>query len=97
MATMPALPVTPITSCTTTACAFNNEGCTALAINVGGTAQPSCATFTTIDLRAGMAEAQGQVGACQRLDCTHNKDLLCTAPGISVGGDAALCETYQAR
>ncbi|MDO5670237.1 MAG: DUF1540 domain-containing protein [Corynebacterium sp.] len=89
--------ITQISSCTTTACAFNNEGCTAFAINVGGSENPSCATFTTIDLRAGLAEAEGQVGACQRLDCAHNDDLMCTAASITVGGDAALCETYQAR
>lgn len=89
--------ITQISSCTTTACAFNNDGCTAAAINVGGTDKPSCATFTTIDLRAGLADADGKVGACQRLDCVHNDDLLCTATSIKVSGEAALCETYQAR
>lgn len=89
--------IAQISSCTTTACAFNNDGCTAVAVTIGGTETPSCATFTTIDLRAGLAEADAQVGACQRLDCAHNDDLLCTASAISVGGEAALCETYQAR
>ncbi|HOQ52315.1 MAG TPA: DUF1540 domain-containing protein, partial [Micropruina sp.] len=36
----------------------------------------------------------GQVGACKRLECVHNSDLLCTAGKIDVG-DAADCLTYS--
>ena len=54
--------VTKISSCTTTACAFNNDGCTAFAVNVGGNADAACTTFSTVDLRAGLA---GQPAAGQ--------------------------------
>jgi hypothetical protein len=38
-----------------------------------------------------------QVGACQRLDCMHNKELACHAPYIRVGAatDDADCLSYQ--
>ena len=35
--------------------------------------------------RAGLSSANGQVGACKRLECVHNTDLLCTAGEIAVG------------
>ena len=84
-----------VKSCGTTACAFNNGGCTAIAINVGGAEAASCTTFITLDARAGLASADGQVGACKRLECVHNTDLLCTAGEISVG-DNADCLSYSA-
>jgi hypothetical protein avisC_10195 len=37
------------------------------------------------------------VGACQRLECVHNKDLMCTAEAVTVGGDTAACTTYEVR
>ncbi len=89
--------ITQVSSCTTTACAFNNEGCTAFAITVGGADTAACDTFTTLDLRAGLSDAHGQVGACQRLDCSHNEALMCTASGISITGDTATCADYSAR
>ena len=89
--------VTKISSCTTTACAFNNDGCTAFAVNVGGNADAACTTFSTVDLRAGLAGADAQVGACKRLACAHNEDLMCGLADISVSGDAALCGSYEAR
>lgn len=89
---------TLVSSCTATECAFNNDGCTALAITVGGTAaKPACSTFTAIDARGGVEGAHGTVGACQRLECIHNKDLLCTAGAVAIGGDAADCTTFEAR
>lgn len=88
----------PVSTCTTTACSFNHDGCTAYAITVGGgNGSPSCETFISLDARGGLPTADSQVGACQRLECTHNTDLMCHAEGISVGGDTALCETYQPR
>ena len=57
----------------------------------------SFTTFATVDLRAGMADAEGQVGACKRLDCAHNEDLMCGLADITVTGDAALCGSYEAR
>ena len=83
-----------VTSCATSACAFNNGGCTAGAINVGCTDTATCTTFTELDARAGLASANGQVGACKRLECVHNTDLLCTAGKIDVG-DAADCLSYS--
>lgn len=68
---------TLVSTCATTACAYNNGGCTALAVTIGGTgARPTCATFVKLDARGGLPVANGRVGACQRLECVHNKDLL---------------------
>lgn len=86
-----------VKSCTTTACAFNDGGCTALAITVGGTAKASCTTFIALDARAGLSSPRGQVGACKRLECVHNADLLCTAAEVAIAGDEAECLTYEAR
>lgn len=84
---------TKIASCSTTACAFNDGGCTALAITVAGTDTAACATFTTIDARSSHP-AEGQVGACHRLECAHNTDLMCTNEAIEVTGDAN-CANYE--
>ncbi|MFC3850196.1 DUF1540 domain-containing protein [Corynebacterium hansenii] len=89
--------VTKISSCTTTSCAYNNDGCTAFAVNVGGDGAAACTTFATIDLRAGLSGAEAQVGACKRLDCTHNENLMCGLADISVSGETAQCDNYQAR
>ena len=90
--------VTKISSCTTTSCAFNNGGCTAFAITVGGdNGAPACDTFISLDARGGLPVAEGHVGACQRLECVHNKDLMCTAEAVTVGGDTAACTTYEVR
>lgn len=87
-----------VTSCSTTACSFNDGGCTAFAITVGGSgAKASCATFIALDARAGLSSASGQVGACQRLECRHNADLLCTAGAVVIAGDAAECTTFELR
>ncbi|MEJ5929140.1 DUF1540 domain-containing protein [Corynebacterium sp. H128] len=84
---------TKVSSCATTSCAFNHEGCTAVAITVAGTG--SCGTFITLDARGGLATPDGKVGACHRLECTHNKDLLCTNESISIVGDTAQCADYE--
>ena len=89
---------TLVSTCATTACAYNNGGCTALAVTIGGTgARPTCATFVKLDARGGLPVANGRVGACQRLECVHNKDLLCTAPAIEVAADTAECASFTAR
>ncbi|MGC3995286.1 MAG: DUF1540 domain-containing protein [Propionicimonas sp.] len=89
--------MTTVKSCTTTACAFNDGGCTALAITVGGSgAKASCDTFVALDARAALSTPSGQVGACKRLECVHNTDLLCTAGAIDVAGDTADCLSYEA-
>lgn len=88
----------PVSACAATACAFNdNRSCTAVAITVGGTAgTASCTTFAELDVRAGLGDGQGQVGACHRVECVHNSNLLCSADGIDVA-DSAACATYEAR
>ena len=83
-----------VPSSATTACASNNGGCTAGPINVGGSEAATCTTFIELDARAGLSSANGQVGACKRLECVHNSDLLCTAGEITVG-DPADCLTYS--
>lgn len=88
--------VTTIESCTTTACAYNDSGCTAYAITIAGSAESaSCGTFVALDVRGGLSVADSHVGACQRLECTHNSDLMCSASAITVGGDTAACLSYQ--
>ena len=79
----------PIKSCSTTTCAFNNKGCTAFAITVDGTS--ACTTFITLDARGGLPTADGR----QRLECAHNKDLLCSASGVTVVD--GVCTSYEAR
>ncbi len=88
--------VTAVNSCATTSCAYNTDGCTAFAVTIGGSDKASCATFVSLDARGGLPTADGHVGACQRLECVHNKDLMCTAEGIDVS-DSAACLTYEAR
>ncbi len=89
---------TQIMSCATTSCAFNRDGCAAYAITVGGAAgSATCGTFISLDARGGLPVVQGTVGACQRLECRHNTDLMCTADAISVGGDNAACQLYEIR
>ena len=55
-----------------------------------------CATFLRSDDKGGV-DVVAQVGACQRLDCVHNKELECHAPYIRVGAatDDADCLSYQ--
>ena len=51
---------TLVSSCSVTGCAFNNGGCNALAITVGGTGpKPACGTFTALDARGGVQGANG--------------------------------------
>ena len=90
--------VTAIKSCATTACAYNHGGCTSFAITVGGdAAAPACSTFVSLDARGGLPVAEGHVGACQRLECVHNTDLMCTADAVAIGSDTATCLSYEAR
>lgn len=88
--------LTAITSCAATECAFNNDGCTAGAITVGGTgSEAKCTTMLTLDARGGLPVADGRVGACQRIECVFNKDLMCTSPTIAIDGDTANCTSYR--
>jgi hypothetical protein len=37
------------------------------------------------------------VTACQRLECVHNTDLMCSAAAVSIQGDTANCSSYEVR
>ncbi|HRO30692.1 MULTISPECIES: DUF1540 domain-containing protein [Micrococcaceae] len=84
-----------VRSCATTACSFNAEhNCNALAITVAGSeSQPTCGTFVQLDARRPVTSEASSVGACHRLECTFNSDLMCSAEGIEVT-DTATCATY---
>lgn len=88
--------VTAIKSCATAKCAYNQGGCSAYAVTIAGGEKASCLTFVTLDARGGLPTADGHVGACQRLECVHNADLMCTAQGIEIAADAE-CASYKAR
>ena len=76
----------------------NDSGCTAYAITVGGAdGSATCGTFITLDARGGLPVAEGRVGACQRLECTHNTDLMCSAAAVGIQGDTANCSSYEVR
>lgn len=88
---------TPVISCNCTDCAFNDSGCAAFAVTVGGaTGRPTCTTIAHLDARAGLSSADGRVGACHRIECIHNDKLMCTAEEVTIS-DAAACNAYQAR
>jgi hypothetical protein len=90
-----------VSECTVTACSYNDhEGCHAFAITVSGSnGSADCGTFIPLSAKGGLPKIVSQVGACTRADCTHNKDLECTASAVRVGpgqGDhAANCLTYS--
>lgn len=85
--------IAAVASCATTSCAYNQGGCSAYAITVAGAEKASCVTFLTLDARGGLPTADGHVGACQRLECVHNSDLMCGAEGIEIS-DTATCLSY---
>lgn len=91
--------LTGISTCTVTKCSFNAEAnCTAPAITVAGAPDHAeCGTFISLDVRGGSPTASAHVGACQRVECTHNKDLLCSAESVEIGAgvDTADCLTYS--
>lgn len=90
--------LTAITSCAATQCSFNNDSaCTAGAITVGGDGpNASCTTLLTLDARGGLPVADARVGACKRIECVFNKDLMCASPSIAIAGDTANCTSYRA-
>lgn len=91
--------LTTINTCTVTACSFNAEqSCNAGGITVAGTPDHAeCGTFIALDVRGGLPTAGAHVGACQRVECKHNKDLLCSAESVTIGAgaDTADCLTYE--
>lgn len=90
--------LTAISSCEVTACAYNKGGCSAEAVTIAGeSGGATCGTFVELDVRGGLPVAGGHVGACQRLECAHNSDLMCTAEAVTIGGDTANCLSYTAH
>lgn len=90
--------LTAISTCSATTCSFNADAnCTAPAITVAGAPEHAeCGTFISLDVRGGLPTASAHVGACQRVECAHNTDLLCSAESIEIGAgaDTADCLTY---
>ncbi|MDP9805708.1 Leu/Phe-tRNA-protein transferase [Trueperella bonasi] len=86
---------TMIKECAATTCAFNNSGCTALAVTIGGNEKASCETFVTLDIRRSVNTDAG-VGACHRLECVHNEELLCGLGAVNIGSSAE-CASYEAK
>lgn len=90
-----------VSECTVSACSYNDDGCHAFAITVGGTnGSADCGTFIPLQRKGGLDTVVAQVGACSRADCQFNRDLECSAQGVRVGagsgGDhAANCLTYS--
>ncbi len=87
-----------VAECTVTQCGYNDGGCHAGAITIGGEGA-HCATFIATPAKGGIGEALGRVGACQRADCRHNHMLECRAPAIQVASGQAVadCQTYDPR
>ena len=65
------------------------------------TAIKSCATTACAYNHGGCTAfaitVGGHVGACQRLECVHNTDLMCTADAVTIGTDTATCLSYEPR
>lgn len=87
---------TTVKTCSTTSCAFHQNGCTAPSITVSGDQTATCGTFVKLDLRRSAGSAKASVGTCKHLECMHNRDLLCTAESIEVRDDAT-CATYATK
>lgn len=87
-----------VAECTVTQCGYNDNGCHAGAITIGGEAA-QCASFIETSAKGGIGAALGRVGACQRADCRHNLSLECQAPAIQVASNLAVadCQTYDPR
>lgn len=91
-----------VRECTVSNCSYNDHGCHAYAINVAGhDGSADCETFIPLSMKGGLDTVTSMVGACQRVDCTHNQNLECAASEIRVGpgeGEhSARCLTYSAR
>lgn len=95
MTTLTLLP--SVTECHVTGCSFNQDGCHAPAVTIGGNGSGAqCATYVPLSIEAGTPDANAEVGACQRSECVFNKALLCTADAVQIGTSptAADCLTY---
>ena len=79
-----------ISSCTVDGCSYNHDHeCHAAAVTISSTGtEASCVTFIPLGVKGGLDKVVSHVGACQRADCLHNKDLECTAEAVRIGPGA---------
>ena len=88
-----------VSDCTVVNCSFNDHShCGAAGITIGGGEDhASCATFIDTGMHGGLRKVLATVGACQRAECVHNDQLMCSAPEVHVGpgADNADCLTYE--
>ncbi len=86
----------PITECLMDECAYNNKhDCHAYAITVHS-GDSACSTFLPLASDGGLGMFVAKVGACQRSECMHNADLVCSADGVRIGAGSgtARCLTF---
>jgi hypothetical protein len=97
MSTLMELPT--VAECSVDGCSYNHEhACQAAAVTISAAGlDASCATFIPLDIKGGLDKVISHVGACQRVDCSHNSALECTAESVRIGSgaDAADCLTYS--
>ena len=75
-----------IQRCSAMECAYNSEGvCHAIAITVGDALHARCDTFFRRELKGGVRDMTGGVGACKMEECWFNKDLECSASSVNIG------------
>lgn len=94
-----AMSMPKISKCDVTECSYNKKNeCHAMAITIGGL-HAICDTFLKTNIKGGVADMIGGVGACKIDMCKFNKSLECSASVINVGhhSDHADCKTFAAR
>ena len=88
-----------ILDCNMSDCSYNaDKECHAMAITVGGTSH-ECDTFVMSEIKGGVKEMRGRVGACKIEMCRFNESLECSAQEIHVSQhtDHAECDSFQNR
>lgn len=85
-----------VSECTVARCAYNHDGCHAVAVTIGSH-DSDCSTFFPTGTDGGLPMVIATVGACQRVDCRHNEHAVCTASSVRVGAGlgTANCLTYE--
>lgn len=87
-----------VSECSVDGCSYNHDhACNAAAITVGGTGDAQCFTFIPLSVKGGLDRVVSHVGACQRVDCSHNEHLECAADSVRIGAghDLADCLTFE--
>lgn len=86
--------------CNVYECAYNDrDACHAMAITVDNSPEPMCDTFFRRDVKGGVQEFNGSVGACKNDRCMHNTSFECTANGIHVSKhqETPACDTFKIK